>query len=91
MSVLSIEDEDAMPGDVDWVSAWVFGMEAVSIASSVGDIARGSSSEYQMRRAEKWLEQLDAYIADGYVAGEADMAVADFISDFLNESEVPEQ
>lgn len=91
MSVLSIEDENAKPGDVDWISAWVFGREAVSVASSVGDIVRGSSSEALRRRVEKWLEQLDAYVADGYVAGEADMAVADFLADFLNESEVPEQ
>jgi|GEM_PF-566865 len=91
MAVFSIEDDEAMPGDLDWLSAFAFADEAVSVSGYVGDIVRGHSNEMMRHRVEKWLEQLDAYIADGYVAGEADMAVADFLSDFLNESEVPEQ
>lgn len=89
MSVLGFEDEDAMPGDIDWISAWVFYAEAVSATSVVSEIVRGASSEWVTNRAKMWLEQLDSYVADGYEAGEADMAIADFLAGYINESEVP--
>ena len=89
MHVLGIEDEGAKPEGADWLSAWVFADETVSITGVVSDIVRGQSYGWAKAKARKWVEQLDAYVADGYEGTDDDIAVADFLAEFLNESEVP--
>ena len=89
MRVLGIEDEGSKAEGADWISAWVFAIERVSIQSIVSDIVRGRLNEYTKAQAQKWVEQLDACVADGYEGTDDDIAVADFLAEFLNESEVP--
>lgn len=83
MWVLGIEDDGAAPEGADWLSAFAFADETVSIVGAVSDIVRGQYVEGARPKALKWLEQLDAYVSDGYETGEDDIAVSDFLADFL--------
>ena len=81
--VLGIEEGAPLPDGSDWLSAYAFADETVSIVGAVSDIVRGQYVEGARPKALKWVEQLDAYVSDGYETGEDDIAVSDFLADFL--------
>ena len=85
--LLGDDGSDAYGAMSGWVAAWMFDECFRSVSALIGSILRGSSSTYHTSRAGLWLEQMDAMVSDGYVAGEADMAVADALAAFLSESE----
>ena len=75
------EPEGSMSG---WVAALAWADRAASVGNVADRLADMGASGYAERRCGLWAEQLDAMVADGYEAGEADMAVSDAVAAYLD-------